>query len=75
MLFEHLAPIQSTPYFKVYRYTVTKGIIFRMPNGIQPGDICHFFIEHEINMTNTLKTGTLTLKVQITLIPVRFESY
>lgn len=56
--------------FNVYRYKVTKGIIFRIPNGVMPDDVCHFFMEHEINLSNTIKTGTLTLKVQITIVPV-----
>lgn len=70
ILLRHLEPIQNTPNFKVCRYTNAPGIIFRIPFGVMPGDICHFFIEHEVNLTNTIKTGTLTLKVQITILPV-----
>jgi len=70
ILLNHIELIQSTPMFNVYRYKVTKGIIFRIPNGVMPDDVCHFFIEHEVNLSNTIKTGTLTLKVQITIVPV-----
>lgn len=69
VLLKHVEKIQSTPNFIVYRYTVTPGIIFRIPHGIKTDDVCHFFIEHEVNLTNTLRTGTLTLKVQITVVP------
>lgn len=69
ILLKHVKQIQSTPNFIVYRYTVTPGIIFRIPHGVKTDDVCHFFIEHEINLTNTLRTGTLTLKVQITIVP------
>jgi hypothetical protein len=69
VLLKHVELIQKTPHFNVYRYTVTPGIIFRIPHGILTDDVCHFFIEHEINLTNTIRTGTLTLKVQITLVP------
>jgi hypothetical protein len=70
ILFKHIKLIQALPAFNVYRYTHKPGIIFRIPHGIKVDDVCHFFFEHEINFTNTLKTGTLTLKVQITLVPV-----
>lgn len=70
ILFRHLKKIQDTPHFIVYRYTHQPGIIFRIPQGVRADDVCHFFLEHEVNLTNTLKTGTLTLKVQITLVPV-----
>lgn len=69
VLLKHVTKIQETPNFIVYRYTVTPGIIFRIPHGIKTDDVCHFFIEHEVNLSNTLKTGTLTLKVQITIVP------
>lgn len=62
--------IQNLPFFKVCRYHHQKGIIFRIPHGIKVDDVCHFFIEHEINLTNTVKTGTLTMKVQVTVVPV-----
>lgn len=61
--------IQQLPYFNVYKNKYQKGIIFRIPRGVKEGDVCHFFIEHEVNMTNTIKTGTLTMKVQISVIP------
>lgn len=70
ILLKHIELIQKTPMFNVYRYKVTKGIIFRIPNGVMPDDVCHFFMEHEVNLSNTIKTGTLTLKVQITIVPV-----
>lgn len=70
ILLKHIELIQETPMFNVYRYKVTKGIIFRIPNGVMPDDVCHFFMEHEVNLSNTIKTGTLTLKVQITIVPV-----
>ena len=69
ILFEFTSLVQETPHFNVYRYKEQKGVIFRMPRGIKEGDVCHFFIEHEINLSNTLKTGTLTMKVQVTLVP------
>lgn len=69
VLFPHVELIQKTPTFAVYRYKVRPGIIFRIPHEVKTDDVCHFFIEHEINMSNTLKTGTLTLKVQITVVP------
>lgn len=69
ILFKHIEKIQSTPNFIVYRYTHRPGIIFRIPHEIKTDDVCHFFLEHEINLSNTLKTGTLTLKVQVTVVP------
>lgn len=69
ILFKHIAKTQETPNFIVYRYTHRPGIIFRIPHGIKTDDVCHFFLEHEINLSNTLKTGTLTLKVQVTIVP------
>jgi hypothetical protein len=68
ILLHHVTKIQETPNFIVYRYR-TPGIIFRIPHGVKTDDVCHFFIEHEINLSNTIKTGTLTLKVQITIVP------
>lgn len=68
ILKSHITLIQQTPNFNVYRY-MQPGIIFRIPHGIEVDDVCHFFIEHEINLSNTVKTGTLTLKVQITVVP------
>ncbi len=70
ILKRYIELIQETPNFNVYRYTHKPGIIFRIPHGVLPGDVCHFFIEHEINLSNTLKTGTLTLKAQVTVVPV-----
>lgn len=64
-----LSLVQALPYFNVYKNINQPGIIFRIPHGIQNDDICHFFIEHEVNLTNTVKTGTLTMKVQVTVIP------
>jgi hypothetical protein len=69
ILLPNVEKIQDTPNFIVYRYKVTPGIIFRIPHGVKTDDVCHFFIEHEINLSNTIKTGTLTLKVQITVVP------
>lgn len=69
VLKKYLQLIQALPYFNVYKNLHQQGIIFRIPHGINDGDVCHFFIEHEVNLTNTLKTGTLTMKVQITVIP------
>lgn len=70
ILFKHLETIQKTPTFNVCRYSRQPGIIFRIPHKLLPGHMVHCFIEHEVNFTNTLKTGTLTLKVQCTLVPV-----
>ena len=69
LLRKYLELIQHLAYFNVYKNKHQAGIIFRIPHGLKEDDICHFFIEHEVNMTNTLKTGTLTMKVQITVIP------
>lgn len=69
ILFRHVELIQRTPQFNVCRYTRQKGIIFRIPHKLKAGNIVHCFIEHEVNFSNTLKTGTLTLKVQLTLVP------
>lgn len=68
-LSKYLSLIQKLPYFNVYKNVHQQGIIFRIPHGIKADDICHFFIEHEVNLTNTVKTGTLTMKVQITVVP------
>jgi hypothetical protein len=70
ILFLHIELIQKTPTFSVYRYKRQAGIIFRLPHSLRPGHMVHCFIEHEINFSNTLKTGTLTLKVQCTFVPV-----
>jgi hypothetical protein len=70
ILLPNVELIQKTHGFNVYRYKVTPGIIFRIPHGVMTDDVCHFFLEHEINLSNTIKTGTLTLKVQITVVPV-----
>lgn len=69
VLGKYLTLIQALPYFNVYKNTHQPGIIFRIPHGIKDDDVCHFFIEHEVNLTNTVKTGTLTMKVQITVVP------
>ncbi|MDR1348274.1 MAG: hypothetical protein LBJ63_07635 [Prevotellaceae bacterium] len=61
--------IQDTPHFEVRRCTHKKGVIFRLPHGAQAGQTHHAFMEHEINLSNTLRTGTLTMKVQITFVP------
>lgn len=61
--------ITDTPHFEVRRYTHKKGIFFRLPKGAKPGQTHHAFMEHEINLSNTLRTGTLTMKIQITFVP------
>lgn len=61
--------IQDTPNFEVRKYNHKKGIIFRIPHEAKPGQTHHAFMEHEINLSNTLRTGTLTMKVQITFVP------
>lgn len=70
ILYKNIELIQSTPNFKVYRYKLQKGVIFRIPHSLPEEALVHCFIEHEVNLTNTLKTGTLTLKVQCTFVPV-----
>lgn len=70
ILFDMISLIQKTPTFNVYRYRRQPGVIFRLPHSLRAGHIVHCFIEHEVNMSNTLKTGTLTLKVQCTFVPV-----
>lgn len=70
ILYKNIELIQSTPNFKVYRYMRQKGVIFRIPHGLPENALVHCFIEHEVNLSNTLKTGTLTLKVQCTFVPV-----
>lgn len=69
VLFDYSQVIQETPHFVVRRYSRKKGIIFRIPREAKVGDTFHAFIEHEINLSNTLRTGTLTMKVQITFVP------
>ena len=69
ILWDYSELIQDTPHFEVRRYKHKKGIIFRIPKGAKVGQTHHAFMEHEINMSNTLRTGTLTMKVQITFIP------
>ena len=69
ILREYTKLIQDTPNFQVLRYTHRPGIIFRIPHEVKDDDVCHFFLEHEINLTNTIRTGTLTLKVQVTVVP------
>ena len=69
ILWEYSEPIQSTPHFEVRRYKRKKGIVFRIPNGAEVGQTHHAFMEHELNLSNTLRTGTLTMKVQITFVP------
>lgn len=70
ILFKNIVTIQKTPNFNVCKYTQQPGIIFRIPHQLREGQIVHCFIEHEVNLSNTLKTGTLTLKVQCTMVPV-----
>lgn len=72
ILFKHIELLQETPFFNVYRYTHTKGVIIRLPKGLEKDVACHVFFEHEINLTNTLKTKTLTFKVQLTFVPVSY---
>lgn len=69
ILWKRSEVIQDTPNFEVRRYNYKKGIIFRVPHGVKEGDVCHAFLEHEINLSNTLKTGTLTMKIQVTFVP------
>jgi hypothetical protein len=68
-VWEYSEKIQDTPNFEVRRCTHKKGVIFRLPHGAQVGQTHHAFMEHEINLSNTLRTGTLTMKIQITFIP------
>ena len=70
ILFRYLDPIQKTPTFNVCRYKRQPGVIFRIPHSLRAGHLVHCFIEHEVNFSNTLKTGTLTMKVQLTFVPV-----
>ncbi len=70
ILFSNIETIQQTPSFNVCRYKMQKGVIFRIPHDLRAGHLVHCFIEHEINLSNTLRTGTLTLKVQCTMVPV-----
>lgn len=70
ILFKHIELIQETPHFNVYRYAFKPGVIFRIPHGLKTGDLVHCFMEHEVNLSNTLRTGTLTMKVQCTFVPV-----
>lgn len=69
VLFENTKVINSTPSFEVRSYNLQKGVFFRIPHGAKEGDVYHAFMEHEINLNNTLRTGTLTMKIQITLVP------
>ena len=69
ILWTHTELIQDTPHFEVRRYKHKKGIIFRIPKGAKQGQTHHAFMEHEINLSNTLRTGTLTMKVQVTFVP------
>lgn len=69
ILWKYTEIIQETPAFEVRRYKHKKGVIFRIPRDAKPGQTHHAFMEHEINLSNTLRTGTITMKVQITFIP------
>jgi hypothetical protein len=69
ILFDYSEVIQETPHFEVRRYKHKKGIIFRLPHGAKAGETFHAFMEHEINLSNTIRTGTITMKVQITFVP------
>ncbi len=69
ILWDYSEMVQETPHFDVRRYKHKKGIIFRVPKCAEPGQTFHAFMEHEINLSNTLRTGTLTMKVQITFVP------
>lgn len=69
ILWDYSDLVQETPHFDVRRYKHKKGIIFRVPKGAEAGQTFHAFMEHEINLSNTLRTGTLTMKVQITFVP------
>ena len=69
ILWDYSELVQETPHFDVRRYKHKKGIIFRVPKGAEAGQTFHAFMEHEINLSNTLRTGTLTMKVQITFVP------
>ncbi len=66
ILWKETEIIQTTPSSQVRRYKHKKGIIFRIPHGSEPGQTHHAFMEHEINLSNTLRTGTITMKIQIT---------
>ena len=70
ILFANIETIQKTPSFNVCRYKRQKGVIFRIPHDLRAGHMVHCFIEHEVNLSNTLRTGTLTMKVQCTMVPV-----
>lgn len=70
ILFSNIETIQKCTHFNVCRYRMQKGVIFRIPHDLRAGMMVHCFIEHEVNLSNTLKTGTLTLKVQCTMVPV-----
>lgn len=72
ILFENITKIQELGSFSVYKYDFQKGIIFRIPHGVKVDDVCHFFMEHEINLSNTLRSGSLTPKTQVTLVPVEY---
>ena len=69
VLWKQTSVIQDTPHFEVRKYNFKKGIIFRLPHNAKPGQTHHAFMEHEINLSNTLRTGTLTMKIQITFVP------
>lgn len=69
ILWQYSEVITDTPHFQVRRYKHKKGVIFRLPHDLKVGETCHAFIEHEINLSNTIKTGTLTMKVQVTFVP------
>lgn len=75
ILWEHISPIQEISLFTVYRYDDQKGVIFRIPNDLKTGTICHFFVEHEINLSNTLKSGNISPKIQITLVPIEYGEF
>lgn len=70
ILFSNIELIQRTPNFNVFKYSRQKGIIFRIPHKLEPETLVHCFMEHGINLSNTLKTGSLTLKIQCTFVPV-----
>lgn len=69
ILFEHSSVVSQTPHFEVRKYNFKKGVFFRVPYGAKIDDVFHAFMEHEINLSNTLRTGTLTMKIQITFVP------
>lgn len=72
VLFKNIKIISSTPHFKIYRHATKPGLIFRLPHELEAGITCHVFFEHEINLSNTLRSKSLTFKKQLTFVPVSY---